>query len=171
ELGQQVVSARGCHQCGSGVEVDTGWPDAAGVTRLPMVSSSTGAIAARQIRISGSEGEAWLEPSFEPSMREVCRPADLATATGAAESHSYWPPLCTYASASPAMTAAALAPAEPMGTRTAPSRSARSWTNCGGRDRLTSSLIGPAGGSGTLTGSGAVTPPARARGGAGAGGG
>ena len=53
-------------------------------------------------------------------MRLACSPAARATATGAHESHSYWPPACTYSSASPRTTAEILAPAEPMGTVTAP---------------------------------------------------
>ena len=76
-------------------------------------------------------------------MRDVCSPAARATATGAAESHSYWPPLCTYASASPQITAAAFAPAEPSGTSIAPVRSASCCTKSGGLVRLTTYLSWP----------------------------
>ena len=53
---------------------------------------------------------AWLYFSAEPSIREACSPVASATATGAAESHSYWPPACTYASTSPSITAAIFDP-------------------------------------------------------------
>ena len=62
-------------------------------------------------------------------MRDACRPAARATATGAALSHSYWPPACTYTSATPCTIDAALAPAEPISTRCrrgGPERRARS---------------------------------------------
>src|SRR4051794_21317275 len=65
-------------------------------------------------------------------MRLVCRPAARATATGAAESHSYCPPACTYAAATSRTTAITLAPAEPIGTSSAPSSSARGATKAGG---------------------------------------
>src|SRR5450755_3770181 len=48
------------------------------------------------------------------------------------------------------MTAAALAPAEPSGTSTAPSRSASRCTNSGGRDLLTSRRSGSATGWGAI---------------------
>src|SRR5690349_6498402 len=38
------------------------------------------ASSARQIRISGTEGGAWLYASFEPSILEACSPAAQATA-------------------------------------------------------------------------------------------
>src|SRR5215469_16162694 len=122
-----------------------------------MVASNVGASPAVLMRISGTDGCAWLYRRLEPSIRDVCRPADLATATGAAESHSYCPPLCTYASTSPVMTDADLAPAEPSGTSTAPSSSASRCTNSGGRDLLTTSRNGaPGAGPGGAGGGSAV---------------
>src|SRR2546423_3303001 len=98
--------------------------------------NSRGARSLRHTTTSGSSGSARLYASGEPSTRLACRPVASATATGAAESHSYWPPACTYPSTSPRMTAAILAPAEPIGTRSAPSRSASASRKAGGRDRL-----------------------------------
>ena len=66
-----------------------------------------------------------------------------ATATGAAESHSYCPPAWTYASTAPETTAMIFAPAEPSGTRSAPISVASSRTNPGGLVRLTTILILP----------------------------
>ena len=79
------------------------------------------------------------------------QPAAVATPTGAAESHSYWPPPCAYTSASPSTTAIALAPAEPIGTSSASSTSAR----CVGDARAaacatTSMRIGPVGGGASV---------------------
>src|SRR5258708_24442961 len=101
--------------------------------------SSMSASAAWQIRISGTDGGSWLYDSLEPSIRDACSPAARATATGAAESHSYCPPLCTYASASPPITPAALAPAEPSGSSRAPVLSPRPPAHSGGLVRLTAS--------------------------------
>ena len=44
---------------------------------------------------SGDHGSGWLYTSGEPSSRVATSPAARATATGAAESHSYWPPAWT----------------------------------------------------------------------------
>ena len=41
---------------------------------------------------SGSHGLGWLYRRADPSNREAWSPTANATATGAAESHSYWPP-------------------------------------------------------------------------------
>src|SRR5205085_4146500 len=98
--------------------------------------SSRGARSFRHTTRSGRSGSGRLYASGVPSIRLACRPVASATAAGAAESHSYCPPACTYASASPAITAAILAPAEPIGTRSAPRRSASPARNAGGRDRL-----------------------------------
>src|SRR5690349_21798497 len=81
-------------------------------------------------------------------MREACRPAARATATGAHESHSYWPPEWAYTSASPRTTAMALAPADPISTLTPPSRAVRNVAAAGGRDRDTMIRGGPTGGGG-----------------------
>ena len=67
-----------------------------------------------------------------PSRREVCSPAARATATGAAESHWYWPPAWAYTSASPRTIAIVLAPAEPIGTSSA---SSAAWICVGDRGR------------------------------------
>src|SRR3982751_5666022 len=71
-------------------------------------------------------------------MREQWHPAAVATPTGAAESHSYCPPLCAYTSASPSTTAIALAPADPNGTSSASRTLARYSATFGGRVRDTS---------------------------------
>ena len=47
------------------------------------------------MRRSGSHGSGRLYRSGEPSSRDACSPAAIATATGAALSHSYWPPAWT----------------------------------------------------------------------------
>ena len=74
--------------------------------RAPVAASS-----ARQIEQVGQvRDRAGCRRSGEPSMREQWQPAAVATPTGAAESHSYWPPLCAYTSASPITTAIAFAP-------------------------------------------------------------
>ena len=57
-------------------------------------------------------------------MRLTWRPADAATAAGAAESHSYMPPWWAYTSAWPMTTAIAFAPAEPSLITSAPSTDA-----------------------------------------------
>src|SRR5262244_749765 len=102
-----------------------------------MASSSGSASTTGQIRISGSTGSGWLYRSAEPSSRDAWNPAASATAAGAAESHSYCPPAWMYASASPRITAAAFAPAEPSGSSvtliSSPSRSRKA----GGLVRLT----------------------------------
>src|SRR5690606_7871365 len=105
-------------------------------------ASSRSAAARRQISRSGSYGSGRLYASSVPSRREACRPAARATATGAAESHSYCPSACRYASTSPATTAAVLAPAEPIGTASAPSSAASAAVNRGARVRLTAILSG-----------------------------
>src|SRR5690606_1474556 len=48
----------------------------------------------RHTRRSGSQGSGRLYASGLPSSRVVTSPAARATATGAAESHSYCPPPC-----------------------------------------------------------------------------
>src|ERR1700744_6242282 len=67
----------------------------------PVTASTAAASSGRQTTRSGSFGSARLYANRDPSIREVCRPAARATATGAAESHSYCPPACTYTSATP----------------------------------------------------------------------
>ena len=47
------------------------------------------ASSARHTTRSGSHGSRRLYSRGDPSMRDACRPAAAATATGAAESHSY----------------------------------------------------------------------------------
>src|SRR5205814_7838262 len=59
------------------------------------VASSRGARSLRQTTMSGRSGSGRLYASGAPSIRLACRPVAIATATGAAESHSYWPPACT----------------------------------------------------------------------------
>ena len=109
-----------------------------------MASSSDSASTTGHIRISGSIGSGWLYRNAEPSSRDAWNPAASATAAGAAESHSYCPPAWMYASASPSMTAAAFAPAEPSGTSvtliSSPSRSRKA----GGLVRLTTTRSGSA---------------------------
>src|SRR5262249_4479172 len=63
----------------------------------------------------GTQGFGWWYRNNERSKRDGWRPAARATATGAAESHSYGPPVWAYTSASPDTTAATFAPAEPIG--------------------------------------------------------
>src|SRR5205814_8175962 len=58
-------------------------------------ASNRGARSFRHTSRSGNRGSALLYSSAEPSTRLACRPVASATATGAAESHSYWPPACT----------------------------------------------------------------------------
>src|SRR6476661_160144 len=83
ELAQLVVRAGGVH-----VVVPS-------LVSSRMTESRWSATSGRQINRSGRSGSSRLYSSREPSIRLVCRPAARATATGAAESHSYWPPACT----------------------------------------------------------------------------
>src|SRR5205823_3635581 len=85
-------------------------------------------------------------------MRETWRPAAAATPTGAAESHSYWPPAWTYTSASPSRIDIVLAPAEPIGTSSPPRAARTSSVTAGGRVRLTTSRGAPSGAGGTVGG-------------------
>jgi hypothetical protein len=67
--------------------------DEGGIYRVTDRTAS--ASSGRHTIRSGSLGSGRLYSSGAPSRRDVCRPAARATATGAAESHSYWPPAWT----------------------------------------------------------------------------
>src|SRR5690606_11023603 len=114
----------------------------AGQGRAPLTSrmpvSSVDADTGWHTRISGSLGSFWLYSRAAPSILDACAPAASATAAGAAESHSYWPPACTYASTSPSSTAEIFAPADPIGTSSTSGSipPANLRTSSGGRVRL-----------------------------------
>ena len=57
-------------------------------------SKARAASSGRQINRSGRYGSGWLYRSGLPSRRVAWSPAASATATGAHESHSNWPPVC-----------------------------------------------------------------------------
>src|SRR5690606_20285209 len=121
-------------------------------SRMPV--SSVDADMGWHTRISGSLGSFWLYSRAAPSILDACAPAASATAAGAAESHSYWPPACTYASTSPSSTAEIFAPADPIGTSSTSGSipSANLRTSSGGRVRLTAMRSLPASGAGTCSG-------------------
>src|SRR5690348_16070838 len=91
-------------------------------------------------------------------MQDACRPAARATATCAAVFHSYNPPPCTYASTSPQITAATLAPADPRGTNSALIRPEIFRTKPGGLLRLTTMRIRPGAPSPGALPPGALSP-------------
>ena len=169
------VRARLAHREIRDLSVSTLEPES--ITRRCRCSaaSNRGASSLRHTTRSGNRGSAWLYSSAVPSIREACRPVAVATATGAAESHSYWPPACTYASTrrrrSPRRSWPRPSPSAPA-RRRSPRRSA--VTNAGGRVRLAASRIGPRTGSAASAGqrrrvgaehrcwAGSATAPARA---------
>ena len=61
----------------------------------PSAASARTASTECPMRASGKYGSSQLNRKAVPSMRDACSPADNATPTGAARSHSYWPPECT----------------------------------------------------------------------------
>jgi hypothetical protein len=85
------------------------WCDSTTSGRLEAASASVPvqprqdrfALSFLQTRRSGIHGWGRLNPSCDPSRREAWKPVAVATATGAAASHSFMPESCTYASASP----------------------------------------------------------------------
>ena len=88
--------------------------------RAPLRPARAGTRAGR-----AGTGRAGCRRAASRRAASMCSPAAAATPTGAAESHSYCPPPCAYTSASPSTTAIVFAPAEPIGTSSASSTSAR----------------------------------------------
>ena len=82
ELGQDVGAHAGAPGASSGP---------ASASRRRTWATSAGWQTTR----SGDHGSGLLYSIGEPSSRVATRPAAWATATGAAESHSYWPPAWT----------------------------------------------------------------------------
>ena len=120
-------------------------------------TDATGSASSRrQMSRWGCQGSDLFHSSSLPSTPDTCSPAARATAAGAAESHSYWPPAWAYTSASPRTTAMALAPAEPIGMSSAPRDSAASNVAGCGRLRLTTKRTAAPSSAGGSTGGDAV---------------